>query len=106
MQQVITHLQEVSVDIAEYRERRDMFCDALHEFGYSFKVPEGTYYLFPKSPGDDLVFTRELAKEGVLVNPGTWYGRSGYFRIAFCVKKETIIKSLPGFKKVKDRLTV
>ena len=102
MQQVITHLQGVCVDMAEYKERRDRLCDALEDFGYSFICPKGAYYLFPESPGDDLVFAQELSKEGVLVNPGRMFGRSGYFRIAFCGKKETIEKSLKSFRKVKD----
>ncbi len=105
MQHVVTNLQGVSVDRAEYQERRDMFCNALQDFGYSFIRPMGAYYIFPKSPGDDLVFAQELAKEGILVLPGKSFGRSGYIRIAFCVKKETIKKSLPGFKKVKDFLS-
>jgi len=79
-----------------------MFCNALKDFGYSFILPMGAYYIFPKTPGDDLVFAQELAKEGILVLPGKSFGRSGYIRIAFCVKKETIKKSLQGFKKVKD----
>ncbi len=102
MQHVVTNLQGVCVDRSEYQERRDMFCRALQDFGYSFTRPMGAYYIFPETPGDDLVFTQELAKEGIMVLPGKSFGRSGYIRIAFCVKKETIKKSLPGFKKVKD----
>ncbi len=102
MQHVVTRLQGACVDRAEYQERRDMFCTALKDFGYSFIPPMGAYYIFPKTPGDDLAFARELAKEGVLVLPGKSFGRGGYIRIAFCVKKETIEKSLPAFKKVRD----
>ncbi|MEP9411632.1 MAG: pyridoxal phosphate-dependent aminotransferase [Candidatus Brocadia sp.] len=102
MQHVVTNLQGICVDRAEYQERRDMFCNALQDFGYSFKRPMGAYYIFPETPGDDIVFAQELAREGILVLPGKSFGRSGYIRIAFCVKKEIIKKSLPGFKKVKD----
>ncbi len=103
MQQVITNLQGVHVDISEYQQRRDFFCDALEDIGYSFIRPKGTYYIFPESPVDDLVFVKELSKEGIFVFPGTVFGRSGYFRIAFCVKKETIENSLAGFKRVYER---
>lgn len=103
MQHVVANLQGVCVDRAEYQERRDMFCDALEDLGYSFQRPMGAYYIFPKIPGDDVVFVRELAKEGILVLPGKSFGRSGYIRIAFCVKKETIKNSLPGFKEVMNR---
>ena len=43
---------DVSVDISIYRRRRDMFCDVLRDAGYDFSVPEGAFYLFPKSPID------------------------------------------------------
>lgn len=102
MQHVVTHLQGVRVNLVEYQERRDMFYDALKSFGYSLMRPQGAYYLFPKTPVNDVTFMQALAKEGVLVNPGSSLGRSGYLRIAFCKKKETIQKSLPGFKKVMD----
>ena len=49
MQQMVTGLQEVCVDIAEYQERRNILCDALKDFGYSFMLPKGTYYIFPQS---------------------------------------------------------
>ncbi len=103
MQYVVKNLQGVSVDVAEYQERRDMFCNALQDFGYSFSRPMGAYYIFPKTPGDDVAFAGELAREGILVIPGRDFGRGGYIRIAFCVKKETIRKSLPGFKRVMER---
>lgn len=106
MQYVIANLQGVCVDRAEYQERRDMFCNALQDFGYSFIRPMGAYYIFPQTPGDDLVFAQELAKEGIQVLPGKSFGRGGYIRIAFCVKKETIKESLPGFKRVMDRYAV
>lgn len=100
MQQAVANVQGLCVDIAEYQGRRDFFCDALEEMGYSFIRPKGAYYIFPKSPVGDVVFAKELSREGIYVFPGTIFGRSGYFRIAFCVKKETIEKSLPGFRKV------
>jgi aspartate aminotransferase len=37
MQHIVTRLQGVCVDRAEYQERRDMFYNALKDFGYSFQ---------------------------------------------------------------------
>ncbi|MFN3531628.1 MAG: aminotransferase class I/II-fold pyridoxal phosphate-dependent enzyme [Candidatus Brocadia sp.] len=34
MQHVVTNLQGVCVDRVEYQERRDMFCNALQDFGF------------------------------------------------------------------------
>ncbi len=103
MQHVVANLQGVCVDRVEYQERRDMLCDALEDFGYSFTRPMGAYYIFPMIPGDDVLFAQGLSQEGILVLPGKSFGRSGYIRIAFCVNKETITNSLPGFKRVIER---
>lgn len=91
---------DVSVDISIYRRRRDMFCDVLREAGYEFSVPEGAFYLFPKSPlADDLAFCDVLKENLILVTPGVAFGGPGYFRLSYAVPEETIEGSLPGFKK-------
>lgn len=47
-----------------------MFYDTLKNFGYSLTRTKGACCLFPESSVDDIVFTQELAKEGILVNQG------------------------------------
>ena len=39
-------------------------------------------------------------KYDLLLVPGTDFGCPGYFRAAYCIKTETIEKSLPLFKKL------
>jgi aspartate aminotransferase len=101
MQRVVACLQGLSVDAGVYQNKRDLICNGLKEAGYDLLIPPGTFYLFPKSPiPDDVAFVRELQKELILTTPGTGFDCPGYFRIAFCVDDETIIKALPGFKRV------
>ncbi len=101
MQRVMGSLQGVSVDISEYARKRELLCDGLADCGYEFVKPGGTFFLFPKSPiEDDVKFVRALQEELILTVPGSGFGGPGYFRIAFCVKDETIANSMKGFKKV------
>jgi aspartate aminotransferase len=101
MQRVICSLQGVAVDVEIYRKKRDLFCSALWSMGYSFDIPEGAFYIFPKAPGgDDLAFVKALQEELVLVVPGRGFSMPGYFRIAYCVDTPVIEKSLPGFQRV------
>jgi aspartate aminotransferase len=101
MQRVICSLQGVAVDVEIYRKKRDLFCSALSSMGYSFDIPEGAFYIFPKAPGgDDLAFVKALQEELVLVVPGRGFSMPGYFRIAYCVDTPVIEKSLPGFQRV------
>jgi aspartate aminotransferase len=101
MQRVVACMQGMSVDIQEYKRKRDLLCDGLAEAGYDFTTPKGAFYLFPRTPiEDDVAFVRKLQKELILVVPGSGFAGPGHFRIAFCVDDRTIINALPGFKKV------
>ncbi len=99
MQRVIAKIQGVTVDVAEYRKKRELLCDGLASIGYEFIKPDGTFYLFPKAPGgDDIEFVRALTKRKILTVPGKGFGWPGNFRIAFCVDDTTIVNSMKGFE--------
>ena len=104
MQRVVACLQGLSVDINEYLRKRDLLCDGLSDAGYDFVKPKGSFYLFPRTPiADDIAFVRALQQEMILTVPGAGFRCPGYFRIAFCVSDQTIIASMPGFKRVMDK---
>jgi len=101
MQRVVAGMQGMSVDIGEYKRKRDLLCDGLADAGYDFTTPSGAFYLFPRTPtADDVDFVRALQKELILVVPGSGFAGPGHFRIAFCVDDETIVNALPGFERV------
>ncbi|MBW2645134.1 MAG: pyridoxal phosphate-dependent aminotransferase [Deltaproteobacteria bacterium] len=105
MQRIIEKLQGISVDPKIYQKKRDLLCDALADYGYSFEKPSGAFYLFPKAPiPDDVAFVKALQEELILTVPGSGFGGPGHFRIAFCVDDKTIIRALPGFKRTIERL--
>jgi CO dehydrogenase maturation factor len=45
-----------------------------------------------------------ILEERILGVPGSGFGRSGYFRLSYCVETETIEKALPGLRKVMEAL--
>lgn len=103
-QRVITETIGVQPDISRYQRRRDLMCTALSRLGYEFIQPEGTFYLFPKSPlPDDVAFIRLLLEDGVLAVPGSGFGRPGYFRLSLTVPESVIEGSIPGFARALDR---
>jgi len=100
MQRVVAQMQGDSVDIDQYRKKRDLLCDGLADCGYEFIKPSGAFYLFPKAPvADDVAFVRALQDELILVVPGSGFGGSGHFRIAYCVDDDTIKNAMPGFRR-------
>ena len=106
MQRVVGRSLHAHVDVTAYQQRRDALCDGLRTAGYEFVMPGGAFYLFPRSPvPDDVRFAREMAKENVLVVPGSGFGRKGFVRVAYCVSEQTIKGALPKFVEVYNRLT-
>ena len=104
MQRVVAEMQGTSVDVSQYKRKRDLLCDGLRDCGYTFATPPGAFYLFPKAPiDDDVAFVRELQEELILVVPGSGFMGPGHFRIAFCVEDDTIVKAMPGFRKVVEK---
>lgn len=104
-QRVVTETIGVQPDISRYQRRRDLMCAALSRLGYEFIKPEGTFYLFPKSPlPDDVAFIRLLLEDGVLAVPGSGFGRPGYFRLSLTVPESVIEGSIPGFARTLERV--
>ncbi len=103
MQRVVARLQGAKVDVSVYKRKRDALCRILDECGYEYFKPEGTFYLFVKSPiEDESSFVDMLKDELVLTVPGSAFGYPGYFRISYCTDDSYIEKSAVGFKKAFD----
>ncbi len=99
MQRVVAELQDATVDVSAYREKRDLLYGALIDIGYECVRPGGAFYLFPKSPmPDDEEFVTLLQSKLILTVPGRGYGTPGYFRISYCVEDRVLEGAIPGFR--------
>jgi len=99
MQRLVAKLQQESVDIAAYQQKRDILYSNLTEMGFTMVKPDGAFYLFPKSPlADDVAFVRSAQKHNLLLVPGAGFGAPGYFRVAYCVDMGMIERSLPAWR--------
>ena len=104
MQRVVGEVVEECVDVGIYEKRRDLLAGILEDAGYRFQMPQGAFYLFPKSPvPDDTRFVAALQEELILAVPGTGFGQPGHFRLAFCVEDEVIRRSADGFRRAMDK---
>ncbi len=104
MQHIVSCLQDVTVSIADYQNKRDLLYSHLVDMGYSIVKPKGAFYMFPKSPiEDDDSFVKELQQLRVLTTPGWSFGTPGYFRISYCVEERTLEGSLAGFKQAAQK---
>ena len=90
------------MDITPYDENRKLLFKGLTHSGFQCVFPQGAFYMWMKSPGDDKEFSVAAKKYHLLIVPGTAFGCPGYVRIAYCVAKSTIERSLPSFKKLAE----
>jgi aspartate aminotransferase len=99
-QWVMLEAADATIDVAPYEHKRNVLCDALEAIGYEVRRPEGSFYIFLKTPiPDDVAFTKRLAEEGVLAVPGTGFGRSGYIRLSLTIPLDRIEESIGGFQR-------
>src|ERR1035437_2381721 len=106
-QWVVAQAPDATVDIGAYQAKRDLLCDALSAMGYQAPRPQGSYYVFPKTPiADDVEFIRILQREGILAVPGAGFGRGGYMRPSITIPKSDMERSLPGFERALRAATV
>ena len=101
MQKVIQRCVDAEVDVAAYDKNRLALYNGLKECGFQCIKPEGAFYLFVKSPvPDEKEFCEAGKKYNILMVPGSSFACPGYVRLAYCVSYDTIMNSLPEFRKL------
>ena len=90
-----------TADISAYEANRDLIYNGLRELGFQCVHPDGAFYLFVKSPEPDArAFCKRAMEYDLLMVPGDDFECPGYVRLAYCVAKDTLERSLPVFKKL------
>ena len=100
IQRVVEKCLYEQASISAYDTNRKLLYDSLKDYGFKPVYPQGAFYLWVKTPGDDKEFVEKAKKYNILIVPGTAFFCPGYARIAYCVTYETIENSLPAFKKL------
>ena len=100
-QKLIARCQGMTSDVSVYEGNRDLLAGALRKYGFKCVQPDGAFYLFVKVPdGNTDVFCERAKKYNLLLVPGEGFGCEGFVRIAYCVSREMIVRSLPSFEKL------
>lgn len=102
-QRVLADCVDVPSDVAAYDENRRALTEGLSALGYEFIEPEGAFYLWIKAlePDANAFFERARALE-LLPVPSDSFGCPGWVRVGYCVSHETIVSSLPAWKKLAE----
>lgn len=103
IQLAVAQCLDASTDVAAYDANRTLLYNALTEYGYESAKPEGAFYLWVKAlEEDDKAFAAKAKEYNLLVVPGSAFMCPGYVRIAYCVDKAMIERSLPAFQKLAE----
>jgi aspartate/methionine/tyrosine aminotransferase len=99
--------------VKEYKERRDIFVEALNNLsGFNCVKPKGTFYVFPDIHGAGLPsvdFAERMLKEaGVAAIPGSAFGRSGegHLRMSVAVSRDSLFEAMKRIKRFVASLSV
>ena len=99
LQYAIEDLEGLSIDLTDLEAKRDRLAGELEAAGYDLRLPEGTFYLWVRSPDpDDVAFCRRLADSKVLVLPGSVCEVPGQFRISLTASNDMIDRALPALR--------
>ena len=102
-QRVCAECASETADITIYETNKTLLCNALREIGYHVVEPQGTFYMFPRTPiADDVAFCEKAKDFNLLIVPGTGFGCPGHTRISYCVPTERVERSILAFKQLFD----
>lgn len=103
IQLAVAKCVDAEVDLGYYDRNRKALYEGLTGLGFSCVKPEGAFYLWMRSPVEnENEFTEAAKKYHILMVPGSAFACPGYVRLAYCVSHETILNSLPEFKKLAE----
>ena len=97
-QRLVAQCLDEQTDVAAYDKNRKALYGGLTEAGFECVYPDGAFYMWMKTPGDDREFSERAKKHNILVVPGRSFDCPGYVRIAYCVSYDMIVRSLPAFR--------
>ena len=100
MQLAVADCCDMTADLSVYETNMNLLYDELTRLGFEIVRPGGTFYMFPKAPEADAVaFSKKALRYDLILVPGDSFGAPGYFRIAYCVDTDKVVRSLDAFER-------
>ncbi len=90
----------LTADLSVYERNKNLLFQELTKLGFTCVEPGGTFYLFPRALEEDAaVFCAKARNYDLILVPGDGFGCPGYFRMAYCVETEKVLRSLPVLRR-------
>lgn len=102
-QRVLIDCVDVPTNLDAYVRNREALLSGLSELGYEYIEPQGAFYLWMKAlEPDENAFFERCKKLELLPVPSESFGCHGWVRLGYCVSYETIVNSMPAWRKLKE----
>lgn len=89
-----------TADLSIYETNMNLLYDMFTELGMEVVRPNGTFYIFPKALEEDAnAFCQKAKDYDLILVPSDNFGVPGYFRMAYCIDTEKVLRSIPVFKR-------
>ena len=99
IQLAVAQVIDQTADLSVYETNMNLLYDCLVELGFTCVRPGGTFYVFPKALEEDAnAFCQKALAYDLILVPGDTFGCPGYFRMAYCIDTEKVIRSLKALE--------
>lgn len=85
MEAALNDEEHVRIQKAAYRRRREILLPALQSIGFNVEHSEAGLYLWATAGQDTWHTVQFLAEQGIIVGPGSFYGRAGAGYVRFSI---------------------
>ena len=100
IQLAVNEVIDMTSDLSVYETNMNILYKELTDLGLQVVKPGGTFYIFPKAPEDDAIsFSEKAKKYDLILVPSDSFGVKGYFRMAYCIDTEKVMRSLEALRK-------
>ena len=100
VQLAVAEVIDRTADLSVYETNRNLLYDGLRGLGFTCVRPGGTFYIFPKALEEDAnVFCQKALAYDLILVPGDTFGCPGYFRMAYCIDTEKVVRSLDALER-------
>ena len=100
IQLAVAEVVDRTADLSVYETNMKLLYDCLRGLGFTCVRPGGTFYIFPKALEEDAnVFCQKALAYDLILVPGDTFGCPGYFRMAYCIDTEKVVRSLDALER-------
>lgn len=99
IQLAVSKVLDKTADLSVYETNMNLIYKKLVELGFTVVKPGGTFYIFPKALEEDAAaFCNKALKYDLILVPSDTFGCPGFFRMAYCIDTEKVVRSLAALE--------